>query len=905
MIAKLIGKEADMERLDSAFARVTRGVGSLFLVQGPPGCGKSTLLDSAVERARARGATAHRLYTLARTSGQSLDALRELAELPDLSAEARDRLGRALDKNASPQASAAVRRAALACFVELVSGGPAVIALDDIDDMDRASLDVLLHVVHQLRDDAVVFLLSACTFDLPHARYSRNSLLRLPWADHIRLRRWGRGEVAMALAHCTGRSAPRSLVDKFLAITNGNPVLVQAAVEDHRDLSGGEPTGAGPLRPQVGGAFDQAFLACVRRAGSFAQSVAVALAVLGADASLPLLALLLSAPKAAVAKSLQTLEDGGLVRGLHFSHSAAATLILDDADPELCAQLHGRTAQLLHNKGADAAAAGHLVRSGTLDADWQLPVLEAAAQRALERDDAHTALELLDFALRAWTDERARSRLAARLAVVASRVDPAAAEEHLTVAVSAALAGSSFTADSELLVNSLLLNGRAEDALNVLGLKDERPAVSRIKTHAATMWSALVGLPHTKTTEEDDSGALPLGEPALLVATPLWSPGGLPQAEAAARLLETSPLTDALIPALANAIKVLTFTDRVAEAREWAHRLLQEAEYRNVVGWELIFLVLQAEIALFQGNLPVAQSLAARVAQESPTSMIGVGARSLQILAHTGMGQYVAASHLLDQPVPSHLFGTVNGLGYLFARGRFYLATGSLHEALDDFRSIGRLAASWGIDNPALLPWRLVAAEAALRVGEREHAEHLLTEQAKAGATANSRTSGAILRLRAEMAHPGARPPLLYRAIELLQLSGDRYELARAYVCFTQTFEQLNLRQRAVAMRQAASALADECHALPLKQELRSQGAIPQQRTPGPAWPGPPSTTPSELSTSELRVAVLASRGLTNREISANLFITVSTVEQHLTRVYRKLGISRREDLALNLPESA
>jgi DNA-binding CsgD family transcriptional regulator len=51
------------------------------------------------------------------------------------------------------------------------------------------------------------------------------------------------------------------------------------------------------------------------------------------------------------------------------------------------------------------------------------------------------------------------------------------------------------------------------------------------------------------------------------------------------------------------------------------------------------------------------------------------------------------------------------------------------------------------------------------------------------------------------------------------------------------------------------------------------------------------------LSDAERRVAALAAQGQTNREISRRLFITVSTVEQHLTRVYRKLGVARRLDL--------
>lgn len=57
----------------------------------------------------------------------------------------------------------------------------------------------------------------------------------------------------------------------------------------------------------------------------------------------------------------------------------------------------------------------------------------------------------------------------------------------------------------------------------------------------------------------------------------------------------------------------------------------------------------------------------------------------------------------------------------------------------------------------------------------------------------------------------------------------------------------------------------------------------------------------ASLTDSEHRVASLAVLGYTNREIAAKLYITLSTVEQHLTRVYRKLGVRRRKDLPADL----
>lgn len=58
---------------------------------------------------------------------------------------------------------------------------------------------------------------------------------------------------------------------------------------------------------------------------------------------------------------------------------------------------------------------------------------------------------------------------------------------------------------------------------------------------------------------------------------------------------------------------------------------------------------------------------------------------------------------------------------------------------------------------------------------------------------------------------------------------------------------------------------------------------------------------PVSLTDSEMAVARLATLEYTNREISRKLSITVSTVEQHLTRVYRKLGVSGRKEIGLVL----
>ena len=87
--------------------------------------------------------------------------------------------------------------------------------------------------------------------------------------------------------------------------------------------------------------------------------------------------------------------------------------------------------------------------------------------------------------------------------------------------------------------------------------------------------------------------------------------------------------------------------------------------------------------------------------------------------------------------------------------------------------------------------------------------------------------------------------------------------------------------------------LAHACGASPLAEraagELRASGARPRRR----AITGLDALTPSEE-----RVAWLASTGRTNRDIAQELFITLATVETHLTRAYRKLGVAGRDELA-------
>ena len=139
------------------------------------------------------------------------------------------------------------------------------------------------------------------------------------------------------------------------------------------------------------------------------------------------------------------------------------------------------------------------------------------------------------------------------------------------------------------------------------------------------------------------------------------------------------------------------------------------------------------------------------------------------------------------------------------------------------------------------------------------------------------------LRLLAATRRTTLRPALLEEAALILQRCGDRFELALALTDLGRAHHVLGDSVRARTAERRVGFLIGE----PPGAEGRDAA--------------PEAASATDLSDAELRVAELAARGMTNRQISERLYVTVSTVEQHLTRVYRKLGVNRRSELPARL----
>jgi DNA-binding NarL/FixJ family response regulator len=237
------------------------------------------------------------------------------------------------------------------------------------------------------------------------------------------------------------------------------------------------------------------------------------------------------------------------------------------------------------------------------------------------------------------------------------------------------------------------------------------------------------------------------------------------------------------------------------------------------------------------------------------------------------------------------------------ARGRLRLAQGRPAEALTDFQRCAAMFSPdvWGTEmrDVGYLHARAGAALALLRLGERDAARDLAQgELADVQVFGAPRALGISLRV-AGLAEGGADGlALLHASVASLRNSTALLELAHSLAELGAALRRGAQRVAAreplgeafeLAVRCGARRLAGRVH-----EELKATGARPRR-----AW----RTGVEALTPSELRIARLAAQGRSNREIAQELYVTLKTVEGHLSRAYTKLGIEGRAQLPRMLDE--
>lgn len=628
--------------------------------------------------------------------------------------------------------------------------------------------------------------------------------------------------------------------------------------------------------------------------------VCQAIAILDEQASGELISQVLDEDKHAIARSIGRLGRAGMLNGLRFRDPAVRRHILSRTSPEIRAWLNHRIAEALHRQDASPiTVAQYLVRAGYARFPDALTVLRFAADSALLHGDPESAIQFLELAYRTSTSDDDRTSIAATLVAMEWRFNPSVTTRNFSRVWATVHSGRLPPAHLSALVVQLLWHGRSEDALVALRQLHERDDCPASDLEFLWTWLEYtypelpLSITGVSPVDTGHRARHSLNDQATEVLSGMKSGALEEEAHSAAqRILNHHRLDIATVEALIIAVEGLIHFGNLIGAAAWCDTLEAEAVARRAPTWQAMFAALRAEIFLRQGDMTQAAQYGLRALNLVPAKRLGtrVG-RPLACLVRglTASAQYDEARRQLERPVPDALFESRYGLLYLHSRGHYHLAIGDVDAALRDFQRCGETMRKWQLDLPQQVAWRNDMAEAYLTMHASAKAHEYLSEHLRLldRTTEQHPTRGVSLRLMAMTATGRPRLRMLHAAAEIARDHDDKLELSRTLSELGTAYTALGQVRRARSLHRTSARLIKEISAATATAPAPDSGGTARENRSGT----------EKLSPAELRVAELAANGMRNKDIADTLAITISTVEQHLTQVYRKLQIRRRTEL--------
>ncbi|MFJ6728324.1 helix-turn-helix transcriptional regulator [Streptomyces sp. NPDC091281] len=611
-------------------------------------------------------------------------------------------------------------------------------------------------------------------------------------------------------------------------------------------------------------------------------------------------------------------------RRVRFVHPLIRSAVYASISAAGRARMHRAAARLVEARGGEAdlaQIAAHLLHAVPAGDPRTVTLLRRAAARAGGLGAPAEAAAYLRRCLEEPPPPAERTAVLLELADVTLARDVGAAAGHLHSALRLAT-GSVERAR----IAALLGEAAAYVQPTAEALADLERAVAEIEPDAAGGADGSADLRariaatvlFTEFATRSGRAALPRRVPPLRRLTEAEGPGarmldcaiayqdamtGDPRAVERARralssgLLEPSEHT---LTALALGLAVLVLAEdpaairRLDELMAYARRrgslrILATACTVRARGWLSLGQLAEAETDAREGVE------AARILERLPrTAVLGPVVRATLADALLQRGLADEAEEVLGAAEGGRFGGPVHMLSG--PRVRLALTRGvPAAEVAESALAVGRATEELGIVNPAVTQWRLPAALALRAAGRPEEAHELAVRELDlARGWGAPGPVGRALRVGAGLAADRGRAlELLREAVGVLEGSQARLEYAEAEADLGTALHAAGQAREGRARLRVALDLADQCDAAPLagrvRAALRAAGARPRRS----ALTGPRALTPSEV-----RVADLAARGHTNRGIAQQLFVTPKTVEVHLSRIYRKLGITARTELA-------
>jgi DNA-binding CsgD family transcriptional regulator len=905
-----VGRGAELDLLIRAFTDASAPTLSVVLVVGEAGIGKTLLVRHA----------------LARSGALAVVAEGDPAEI-DLDYGVLDQLVRRspLDGSAVgdlvPLAGTdpLVAGAGLMRFVDgLALDRPLVVVVDDAHWADRSSLDAMTFAARRLRADQVVLCLTCRPEGIDRLP---TGLARLvDGSRRIDLQPLDTAAVGSLAARATGRPVPAAAAERLRAHTGGNPLHVGTLL---RELSPGELVDRARLPAPR--SYATLVLGRLAACGGATQRLVEALAVLDRRPALTTVMATAGLDPAsddgaaaldeALAADMVVLVEQPGERSLVFAHPLIGAAVLGDLPASRRAALHRAAGAIVPGAAGMrhrlAGCAGH--DAGLAMEARELAEAEAArgtytsaarlwaevarvAPEAAER--THARLQAVDQHLlagdvvaatrdRAQVDEAAdsplRSFLLGRLAYVLG--PRRQAEGHLDRAWRQVTAGGE---PSDRVVAGRIAALRATTAVDradgAAGLVWSRRALALARLAAAdcnhghmlAMSCALEGQLHAGIDEL--TGALDPPPPSPAAVADLHLGRGVLRLWAH----DLTPAADDLGVCLAAWGAGSTFV-----ARETARFFLAELHYR-AGRWD---------------DAIVTAETAASIVDETDQVWLAAFPHAVAVFPLAARGEWArAAGHLAAARAASE--ATAGGAARLWAG----LAAVRLAESQHDPGAVVAAGEALGgvrsgqarHPDEAIAPWRAAYAEALAGVGRVDDACQVavrLARESEASTNAMVRADVARARIATDVA-AGDVAGAADRAGRALRLGAGTEaagSFARAQLELVAGRAWLAAGDSDAAAGALAGALGrfDELRAAPwvaaVEQELAGAG----MRRGAPRRP-----TGAELTSQEQAVAHVVARGASNREAADELFISIKTVEHHLSRAYAKLGVRSRTELS-------
>ena len=911
---RLVGRAREQRLLDGLVESVEGG-GTAVIIAGEAGVGKTALLTYvagvASERGlrvlRARGEESEAVLAFA-AAADLLRPLREkFAELPQAQRQA---LEVCLALSSGPaDGPLAACAGALGVLASVADEQPLVVLVDDFHWVDPESRQVLLFAARRLTAERIVMLFAVRDEPgvQPHGRGL--PILRIGGLSVAEC-----AELARGLGADISRPTLRSLVE----LTGGNPLAVlenlAGAAEGKSLYEPGRLTLGAALEYTWGRVFEE--LPDDTRHALFVVATDSVSGGRHVEAALSTLRLSLA--------SLASAERCGLVRAvdgqIQLRHPLMRPVVVS------LTPLWARAAAC---RALAGAAGGHLrawylAAAATGPDDAAADALAAAAADARQRSGYGASARTWRRAAELTTDRRMRGR----------RMLHAATDAHLAgdsgVAVVWCEEALAQCEDPGFIAEAELILGRARTWAG-----DPLPAFDGLVRAAAVIrsgnpvWAA--ALLAEATLPAAMSGRVYLMRRVAQQAEELWEDGGTLTAGPGASLTVLAIMAEAF--ALAGELDraaryrfqaevLLPTADPAAEQQGaaclaqgdiWTEHYEQGRVCLGVVmdcgrrmGAPAILslaLGLSSELGWWTGRWASAYADAVdalKWAEElNQPALIGYSLSQLsRIEAARGdrerCEEHVERAHQDVEPQGVGCLAICNAA----ALGLCALSCGDLATAIDHLERAWAVGHAAGAANPNVVPFAGDLAEALARAGAAERAEQVMAWlQDRADATGLVYPRAAVARTRGILARDPAEAEVWFaRARSAYEMKPMPFEQARTLLC---EGEALRRARRPAAgrrpLRQALtifSGLGARPWAARAMIELDATGARASARN------DTPMSVADSLSSQELQVARAVGQGLNNVEAAATLFVSRKTVEAHLTRVYRKLGIRSRSQLA-------